>query len=95
MTKSLKRCIIIIRKRGNEMTKVEKIDNDYVCECWSASTKHPDTIHYYSEWAGKIDMLEPEDQIFQWLLYLASNKLFPFHAKEMVEYALKNWYKWE
>lgn len=29
---------------------VEKIDNDYVCELWGASTKHPDSKFYYSEW---------------------------------------------
>lgn len=73
---------------------VERIGNDYVCELWGASTKHPDSTFYYSEWEDRSPYLEDEHQIFQWLLWIASTRQWPFHAKELTEYALKNWYKW-
>ena len=73
---------------------VEKIDDDYICELWGASTKHPDASFRYSEWEDKSPYLEDEYQVFQWLLWIASNRLWPFHAKEVVEYAMENWYNW-
>ena len=73
---------------------VEKIDDDYICELWGASTKHPDASFRYSEWEDKSPYLEDEYQVFQWLLWIASRRQFPFHAKELTEYALKNWYNW-
>ena len=73
---------------------VEKIDNDYVCELWGASTKHPDARFRYSEWGDRTDLFDDKYQIFQWLLWIASRSQFPFHAKELTEYALKNWYNW-
>lgn len=73
---------------------VEKIDDDYICELWGASTKHPDANFRYSEWEDKSPYLEDEYQIFQWLLWIASRRQWPFHAKELTEYALKNWYNW-
>ena len=73
---------------------VEKIDNDYICELWGASTKHPDARFRYSEWGDRTDLFDDEYQVFQWLLWIASRSQFPFHAKELAEYALKNWYNW-
>ena len=73
---------------------VEKIDDDYICELWGASTKHPDARFRYSEWGDRTDLFDDEYQIFQWLLWIASRRQFPFHAKELAEYALKNWYNW-
>ena len=76
------------------MIKVYKNDNDnYVCELWGASTKHPDSIFHMKNFKG-VDFIEPEYQVFQWLLECASKLMYPFHAKELTEYALKNWYKW-
>lgn len=73
---------------------VEEVNGDYVCELWDASTKHPDASFRYSEWEDKSPYLEDEYQIFQWLLWIASRRQWPFHAKELAEYALKNWYNW-
>ena len=43
----------------------------------------------------RTDLFDDKYQIFQWLLWIASKRQFPFHAKELTEYALKNWYNWE
>ena len=76
------------------MIKVYKnSENDYVCELWGASTKHPDSI-FHMENFEKNEFLDDEQQVFQWLLECASKLTWPFHAKELTEYALKNWYKW-
>lgn len=67
-------------------------ENDYVCECWGASTKHPDSIDRFSNWEDKTDLIEEKYQIYQWLLWIASRKMFPFHARMMVDYANEKWY---
>lgn len=76
---------------------VYKKDDDYICECWGASTKHPDTFDRMSAWMDMVDtsIIPKQQQVFQWLLYLASRRMFPFHAKQLAEYALENWYLWE
>ena len=91
--------IIVIEREVNKMIKVYECKNgesekDLVCELWGASTKHPDSRFYFSEWKYKNDFLDDEVQVFQWLLWIASNLTWPFHAKELAEYALENWYKW-
>ena len=68
-------------------------DEDVIFEVWGASTKHPDAN--YSMMAdvnkGKF-VLNPlnmklADNIFQWLLYIASQQMFTCTSKEIVEYA--------
>ena len=77
------------------MIKVYKNDeNDYVCELWAASTKHPDSVFHMNDFKT-VDFIDKEYQVFQWLLECASKLTFPFHAKELTEYALKNWVNWE
>lgn len=66
-------------------------EKGYVLELWGGSTKHPDSVFYFNDFK-KVDFIENEYQIFQWLLECASKLTFPFHAKQLVEYALKNWY---
>ena len=68
---------------------------DWTCELWGASTKHPDAKFYFKDWEDKTPFIEDKYQIFQWLLWIASKRQWPFHAKELTEYALKNWYNWE
>ena len=63
-------------------------------ELWGASTKHPDSEFYFSEFK-KNPHLDDKHQIFQWLLECASHLTWPFHAKELAEYALKNYVTWE
>ena len=68
-------------------------DNDYVCELWAASTKHPDSVFNMKNFK-KVDFIEDKYQVYQWLLECASKMNFPFHAKELVDYANKHWYNW-
>lgn len=79
------------------MIIVKKTENDYILELWGASTKHPDSVFYYNDpKVGFVHskIIEDKYQIYQWLLYCASCLDFPFHAKEVVEYANKHWYNW-
>lgn len=70
-------------------------ENDYVCELWEASTKHPDSIFHMKDFkAVDFDIIPQKHQVFQWLLECASKLTFPFHAEELVKYALKNWITW-
>lgn len=73
---------------------LKKTDNDYVLELWGASTKHPDSVFRYSEWENKSEYFEDKYQIYQWLLNCASRLSFPFHAKNLVDYANEHWYNW-
>lgn len=75
--------------------KVFKNDEgNYVLELWGGSTKHPDSIFYFEDFQ-KSEFVDEEYQVFQWLLECASKLTFPFHAKQLAEYALKNWCTWE
>lgn len=80
---------MIKMKTGIKVFKTE--EKGYVLELWGGSTKHPDSVFYFNDFK-KVDFIEDECQIFQWLLECASKLTFPFHAKQLVEYALKNWY---
>ena len=68
-------------------------EKDLTLELWGGSTKHPDSKFYFSEFK-KSPYINEEDQVFQWLLECASKLTWPFHAKELAEYALKNHYTW-
>lgn len=77
------------------MIKVYKdTTGQYVCELWGASTKHPDSKFFMKDFKT-VDFIKEEHQVFQWLLECASKLTFPFYAKELAEYALKNWVTWE
>lgn len=75
------------------MIKVYDKDNDKILELWGASTKHPDSVFKFSDFK-KSPSVDEEHQVFQWLLECASKLTFPFHAKELAEYALKNYITW-
>ena len=66
-------------------------EHGYVCELWGASTKHPDSIFFFSDFK-KVDFLTDKDQVFQWLLECASKLTWPQHAKKLAEQALRDWY---
>lgn len=77
------------------MIKVYKTDEDeMILELWGASTKHPDSKFYFSNF-NKSPFVYEEHQIFQWLLECASKLTFPMHAKELAEFALQNFITWE
>ena len=63
----------------------------YVLELWGASTKHPDSIFFFSEFK-KSEYLKDEYQVFQWLLECASKMTWPMHAHELAELAMRDWY---
>ena len=62
-------------------------DHDTVLELWGASTKHPDSRFFFSNFK-KCEWIEENHQIFQWLLECASKLTWPFHAYELTEYAM-------
>lgn len=62
-------------------------DHDTVLELWGASTKHPDSIFYFSNFK-KSEWVDEKAQIFQWLLECASKLNFPFHTYELAEFAM-------
>lgn len=79
----------------NDNIKVYKnSEGNYVLELWGGSTKHPDSVFHFEDFK-KSEFVDEEHQVFQWLLECASKLTFPFHAKELAEYALENWLTWE
>ena len=68
------------------------IDNhDIRLELWGASTKHPDSVFWFSDWEAKNSWANIEANIYQWLLWCASRLTFPFHSVELAEFAKKLW----
>ena len=71
-------------------------NNDYVCDLWGASTRHPDAVyHMNADGEYKKSGLYDDDkyEVFQWLLFIAANMTFRFHAYSIVQYALREWYQ--
>lgn len=63
-------------------------DKETVLECWGASTKHPDSIFYYSDFE-KSAWVPAVDQVAPWLLECASKMSFPFHSMSLGLFALE------
>ena len=61
-------------------------DHETVLELWGASTKHPDSIFFFSDFQ-KCEWIEDKYQVFQWLLECASKLTFPFHAYDLMLFA--------
>lgn len=61
-------------------------DRETVLELWGASTKHPDSTFYFSNF-NLSAFFEPEEQTYQWLLECASKLTIPFHAYALVVFA--------
>ena len=77
---------------------IYKTEDDVVCELGGASTKHPDLIYSMNQ-DIKNDLFcrclfadNPDHDIFQWLLYIASRQTWKTTAREIVEIALNEWY---
>ena len=81
-------CWSVMDENGNS-------EKDWTCKLWGGSTSHPDAKFYFKDWGDKTRFIEDKYQIFRWLLWIASKRQWPFHAKELTEYALENWYNWE
>lgn len=77
---------------------IYKTEDDVICELWGASTKHADVIYSMSrdienELFHRCRFADdPDHDIFQWLLYVASRQTWKNTAKEIVEIALNEWY---
>lgn len=63
-------------------------DHDTILELWGASTKHPDSFFCFSDFK-LCEWIDPQPQIFQWILECASKLNFPVHAHELTLYALE------
>ena len=77
---------------------VYRTEDDVVCELWGASTKHADVIYSMNR-DIKYDLFrrsqfadDPDYDIFQWLLYIASQQTWKSTAKKIVKIALNEWY---
>ena len=77
---------------------IYKIEDDVICELWGASTKHADVIYSMNrDIKNGLFMrcpfaVNPDHDIFQWLLYVASMQTWKTTAKKIVEIALNEWY---
>jgi len=71
------------------MIKIIYKSNDYVCELWEVSTKHPDSVFHFKDFKKSIFVEKDEYNIFQWLLEIASKMNFPFHSYEIASYAME------
>lgn len=85
----------------NQGVIVKKKENGfYRLELWGASSKHPDSVFDMEDfemafWVDKTSQEEIDGQVFQWLCECASKLTFPFHAANLVKYALENWRLWD
>lgn len=77
-------------KGRKEMTKLYSrlSDHETVLELWEASTKHPDSIFYFSKF-NKNPFLDEKSQIFPWLLECASRLNWPFHTYCLASFAME------
>ena len=77
---------------------VYRTEDDVICELWGASTKHADVIYSMNRDIKNGLFVKcrfadnPNHDIFQWLLYIASRQTWKTTAKEIVEIALAEWY---
>ena len=60
-------------------------DHETILELWGASTKHPDTIFYFSKF-NICKWFSAEFQIVPWIFECASKLTIPYHS-----YALAKW----
>ena len=61
-------------------------DHETVLELWASSTKHPDSVFYFSEFKLS-EYCSDYIQVYQWLLECASKLTWVFHARALVEFA--------
>lgn len=76
---------------------IYKTEDDVICELWGASTKHADVIYSMSNYVEKGLFArcqfadDPDHDIYQWLLCVASRQMWKSTAKKIVEIA-EEWY---
>ena len=72
----------------------EDSEHAYILELWGGSTKHPDIVFYFDNFK-KSKYMEDKNQVFQWILYCASELNFPNQAELLAQYALEKWVNWK
>ena len=76
---------------------IYKTDDDVICELWGASTKHADVIYSMKESIINKNFVRcpladnPDHDIFQWLIYVASYQMSKHTAKKIVEIAMEEY----
>ncbi len=60
-------------------------DHETILELWAASTKHPDSMFFFSDFQLS-EWFEPEDQIVPWVYECASKMNFPYHAFSLAQW---------
>ena len=63
-------------------------DHETVLELWGASTKHPDSVFYFSDFK-LCAWFDPQEQIIPWVFECASKMNFPVHAYELAKFACR------
>lgn len=68
-------------------------DHETVLELWGASTKHPDSVFYFSdfkisEWFDRIDQIVP------WIFECASKMNWPIHSYELAKWGCMIYESW-
>lgn len=61
-------------------------DHETILELWGASTKHPDSVFYFSNF-NLSEWFEPEDQIIPWIFHCAGELNIPYHSYELAKWA--------
>lgn len=61
-------------------------DHETILELWGASTKHPDTIFYFSNFTLS-DWFSPQEQIVPWIFECASKLTIPYHSYELAKWS--------
>lgn len=61
-------------------------DKETVLELWGASTKHPDSVFYFSNF-DLSEWFEPEDQIIPWIFNCAGELNIPLHSYFLAKWA--------
>ena len=77
------------------MTLYSRIsDHETVLELWASSTKHPDSVFYFSDFEIPKEFVENNSSnpifIYQWLIECASKLTWWFHTRELVDFANKS-----
>lgn len=61
-------------------------DHKTILELWGASTKHPDSVFFFSDFK-LCEWFEPQNQIVPWLFECASKLSWPVHAYFLARWA--------
>ena len=61
-------------------------DKETILELWGASTKHPDSVFYFSNF-DLSEWVQPEAQVISWIYECASELNLPFHSYQLAKWA--------